>query len=223
MPNNVINFPILIYLLCSGTPCRRTRTSVSSATTHFTSFNYILKCTLNDQCVSIQITLMSNLAIISQILDNQLMFALFICKKTSWLLYVSIDSLDWISAPAHTYHKHTWGCCQPYTLIAHMEILTYWWSNAHFNFAIERSRVNVVADDNNEVLVLLVHAGSRTWQVHISFHSEVVKHLKIWKNDDVIGHIFRSSFHMPGWLWYNVRNIWIGKVSNQMMYKQLKS
>ena len=83
-----------IYLLCSGAPCRRTRTSLSSATTHFTSFNCKLKCTLNDQCVSIQITLMHNLAIISQILDNQLMFAIFICKKTSWLLYASIDSLD---------------------------------------------------------------------------------------------------------------------------------
>ena len=85
---------IYIYLLCSGAPCMRTRTSVSSATTHFTSFNCKLKCTLNNQCVSIQITLMHNLAIISQILDNQLMFALFICKKTSWLLYASIDSLD---------------------------------------------------------------------------------------------------------------------------------
>ena len=31
-----------IYLLCSGAPCRRTRTSVSSATTHFTSFNCII-------------------------------------------------------------------------------------------------------------------------------------------------------------------------------------
>ena len=76
-----------IYLLCSGAPCRRTRTSVS--TTHFISFNCKLKCTLNNQCVSIQITLMHNLAIISQILDNQLMFA-----QTSWFLYASIDSLD---------------------------------------------------------------------------------------------------------------------------------
>ena len=73
-----------IYLLRSGASCRRT-TSVSSATTHFTSFNCKLKCTLNNQCVSFQITLMHNLAIISQILDNQLMFTLVICKKTSWL------------------------------------------------------------------------------------------------------------------------------------------
>ena len=69
-----------IYLLCSGAPCMRTRTSVSSATTHFTSFNYIEQSVCQYPNYS-DAQSGHHLSDIGQ--SMQMMFALFIYKKTS--------------------------------------------------------------------------------------------------------------------------------------------
>jgi len=62
-------------------------------------------------------------------------------------------------------------------------------------FAIEGSRVNVVADNNYATGAPLEEEHDKCIDF---FLSEVVKYLKIWKMMALLGtYMHRSSFHMP--------------------------
>ena len=130
-----------MYLLCSGVSCSSTQTLVLSAKAHFTSFNCKLKHIFNNCVSSIQVTLMHNLVMISQILDIHFF---------SFISWIFLCSVEWILILILTYMGMLTADC------------TYEDSDT-LKCVLQVCNWNLA--DGNEVFVLLVHC----WKKNITF------------------------------------------------------